>query len=174
MHNFPPFLQQICRYFLDNGANPNVANNYGETPLMDAILSEQIPIGTSVACDLLLSHPDIDVTLSQREDLYHPLHSAAWNNLRGVVKIMLDKGADPRALTLDKNSPLGIAAFRRNREAVYCLAPLNREIIDNADKDGDRAIHYASYQGDVDMLNCLLDHGADPNVANDYDVTPIW
>ena len=58
--------------------------------------------------------------------------------------------------------------------AVTLLAPLNRHVIDNADKDGDRAIHYAAYQGDVNMVSCLLENGADPNVANDYDVTPIW
>ena len=67
----------LFRYFLDNGADPNVANNFGETPLMDSIMSEQIPVGTSVACDLLLSYPNVDVTLSRKEDLYQPIHSAA-------------------------------------------------------------------------------------------------
>ena len=141
---------------------------------MDSIIAFQPPDASSVACELLLQYPNVDVTLCRRDDLYQPLHSAAWYNIRGVVATMLARGADPCALTLDKNSPLGIAAFRRNLEAVYSLAPLNRHIIDNADKDGDCAIHYAAYQGNVDMLNCLLDNGADPNVANDYDVTPIW
>ena len=141
---------------------------------MDAIVASQPPDGTSVACELLLQYAKVDVTLCRRDDLYTPLHSAAWYNMGCAVKKMLDRGADPCALTLDKNSPLGIAAFRKNLEAVYLLAPLNRHVIDNADKDGDRAIHYAAYQGNVDMLKCLLDNGADPNVTNDYHVTPIW
>ena len=159
---------------MDNGADPNVMNEYGETPLMDAIYASQPPDGSPLACELLLQYPNVDVTLCGRDDSYKPLHSAAWHNMRGVVQTMLERGADPCALTLDKNSPLGIAAFGKNLEAVYLLAPLNRHMIDNADKDGDCAIHYAAYQGDVDMLNCLLDNGADPNVANDDHVTPIW
>ena len=143
-------------------------------PHLKSTLLRQSPDGVSVSCDLLLSYPHVDVSLARRDDFYQPLHSAAWNNLRGVVDTMLSRGADPCALTLDKNSPLGIAAFRRNREAVYQLAPLNKHMINNADKDGDRAIHYAAFQGDVDMINCLLDNGADPNVSNDFDVTPIW
>jgi len=83
----------IMKYLLEHGANPNLINQYGETPLMDSISVSQANGVESLSCMLLLNHPSIDVTIGREDDRYTPLHSACWNNLNNAVQILLDKGS---------------------------------------------------------------------------------
>jgi ankyrin repeat protein len=43
-----------------------------------------------------------------------------------------------------------------------------------ADGDGTTALHWASYQDDLDAANRLIRGGANVNAANDLGVTPLW
>ena len=41
------------------------------------------------------------------------------------------------------------------------------------DADGDAPLHGAAQYGDVEILNLLLDKGADPNIKNRLGGTPL-
>jgi hypothetical protein len=42
-----------------------------------------------------------------------------------------------------------------------------------ARESGCTALHYAVHRGDVDIVNLLLEHGADPSIKNDLGKTPV-
>jgi hypothetical protein len=42
-----------------------------------------------------------------------------------------------------------------------------------AQESGSTALHYAVQRGDVDIVNLLLEHGADPSIKNDLGKTPV-
>ena len=42
-----------------------------------------------------------------------------------------------------------------------------------AQESGTTALHFAVRRGDVDVVNLLLEHGADPTIKNDLGKTPV-
>ena len=58
-----------------------------------------------------------------------PLHQAALYN-HGMVKILIERGANVNVLDIDQCSPLYAAAFNENREAVIelCQAGANPQL----------------------------------------------
>jgi ankyrin repeat protein len=87
-----------------------------------------------------------------------PLHSACASRSAGVVKLLLDHGADPNGLEGNGMTPLHTAAGGGNREIVSLL------LIAGADKtrranDGTTAADVARAHGHPE-IGGELDHGA--------------
>ena len=45
--------------------------------------------------------------------------------------------------------------------------------VNAAEADGTTALHWATHNGNLDMIQALLDAGADVNTKNRYDVAPL-
>jgi len=65
------------------------------------------------------------------------------------------------------------AADRGNLAMLKCLVKDLMANVDLKDRDGQTALHYAASCGHVDVVNFLLDNGADPNVADVDGMLPI-
>ncbi len=58
------------------------------------------------------------------------------------------------------------------RDAIALLVWLGFDV--NARRDGETALHWSAWNGDIPMAQMLLDAGADPNIADDtFDATPL-
>jgi ankyrin repeat protein len=107
-------------------------------------------------------------------DGFTALHLAVFGGQEEAARLLLDRGADPNALSTNENvrvPPLGTAAFVRS-------VPLARLLLDSgADVNGRgeggfTALHSAAQNGDEALARLLLERGADSSLATDDDKVP--
>jgi uncharacterized protein len=102
-----------------------------------------------------------------------PLLRAALCGDLTVVRLLLDRGADPLRGTLDDTTPLMVAAgvgwaegftFQYSDEETLELVKLLLEKgarVNDANADGITALHGAAYKGANNVVQLLVDRGAD-------------
>ncbi len=103
------------------------------------------------------------------DDGFTALHLAIFGGQEEAARVLLQRGADPNALStaeIAKVPPLGTAAFVRS-------VPLARLLLDSgADPNGRgeggfTALHSAAQNEDEALARLLLERGADPSLAAD-------
>ena len=104
---------------IDQGADINAANEYGKTPLIQAVESKNLkltklllakgadpnkrdPLVAAIKESQneiaeLLINKGADVTSSDWMTAWTPLHEAMFSSNESVIKLLLSKGADPNA-----------------------------------------------------------------------------
>ena len=102
-------------------------------------------------------------------DGFTALHLAIFGGQEEAARLLLERGADPNALSTNEAvrvPPLGTAAFVRS-------VPLARLLLDSgADVNGPgeggfTALHSAAQNGDEDLARLLLERGADSRLATE-------
>lgn len=97
-----------------------------------------------------------------------PLIGAAREGYIDVVRVLLDKGADPNRTVRGDGSPLIVATDEGHIDVVTLL--LDRGANPNTGVKGDgNALIAAAARGRTEILNLLLDRGADPNAGVEGD-----
>lgn len=103
-------VPQLLALYLAHGASVDAVNSLQETPLMTAVFwafdsKEQIySQDHHMVCRLLLDHqanPDL-----QEEDHKTALHKAAWNCDHVLMQMLLEAGANPRAMDINGCAPI--------------------------------------------------------------------
>lgn len=89
---------------------------------------------------------------------------AAWYSQKGAVKRLLKAGAEPNGMP--NYPPLTAAAFKQNVGIVRGLLAHPKIEVDRRDNDGYTALMWAASKGHEDMVNLLLEAGADPKLKN--------
>jgi ankyrin repeat protein len=124
----------VAAALLQMGANPNAADGAGRTPLFAAVDMHKL--------EWLFSRPT-------------PKASGKLDSA-DVVKLLLDKGANPNA-RLTRRVP-----------------SLQHDSAENANlTSGATPFIKAASVSDVPMMRLLVEHGADPNLTNDGNTTPL-
>ncbi|KAL7307098.1 hypothetical protein TKK_0000831 [Trichogramma kaykai] len=141
----------------EGGADPNLANDKGETPL-------------HVLCQKKCDYDDeSEITIEYR-------------HYQGVAESMLRRGADPTVANAEGSTPLhvlckGYGDNLQLAETLFKLAderyrPILR--VDARDGNGETPLHLATNQsGNNKLVDFLLRRGADKNAANDKRETPL-
>ncbi len=145
----------------------NTKNKDGNTLLHIAAEEGQIEIAE------LFIEKGLDVNALGAVDKT-PLHSAVAYNQLKMVKFLIHKKADVNAKTFYKDTPLQYAVSRGNLlEMLPVLIAAGAKVNDNKDFQEWSPLHWAIYENRGHMMQCLLDHGADPNLTDKCGNTPL-
>ena len=128
--------------------------------------------GVSEAANTLLSHGQS----ADLKDSYSrtPLSYAAANGHKAVVKLLLEKGAEPEA----KDSKYGRTplwwAVENGHEAVVKLLLEKGAELEAKDDNGRTPLWWAAGNGHEAVVKLLLEKGAEPEAKDDNGQTPLW
>jgi len=140
---------EMARVLLDAGADVNETTAAGESSLVLAAHSGNVKFA-----DYLLSR---GANVNTAAAGYTALHAAVLRGEVGLVKALLDQGADP-------NAPLRHGTPSRRFSSDYALP---------SKALGVNALWLASQFGEIEMMRLLLQKGADPRVKTTDGTTTL-
>ena len=172
---------EIVAYLIKHGAEINIANRHGHTPLDEVTFGEvtfakieifallkQIGATHSEGFHLTSTR----VTSTDQRDLDAALLTAAYQGTTEEVVRLLERGADIKAEDKYGDTPLMHAALSGKTEAVALLLKLGADI-EAKDKYGDTPLMHAALFGKTEAVALLLKLGADIEAKNKYGKTPL-
>lgn len=104
-------------------------------------------------------------------DGYNLVESVIKNDT-GNVRMLLDRGADPNAVSAIGNSALMYAAETGNLTIMQLLIKSGAEV-NTTGFNGETPLFLAIFNNDFQSAKYLLEQGANPNVKDDFGVTPL-
>ncbi|HUS04995.1 MAG TPA: ankyrin repeat domain-containing protein, partial [Bryobacteraceae bacterium] len=146
------------RLLLDNAADPNQSDDSGATALMWSIPDVEkvrLLIGRGAKVNAVS-------TLTGRTPL---LIAAGQPGATPIVKLLLEKGADPKVRDRDGQTTILRAAYNGDAETMKLL--LARGVDVNARARGTTALLDAINRNDGVIVDLLLAHGADATAQDD-------
>ncbi|KAH7323772.1 ankyrin repeat-containing domain protein [Rhexocercosporidium sp. MPI-PUGE-AT-0058] len=165
----------IVQTLVEAGVNVNTSFHIWGTALQEACRVKAL----DMVRYLLDKEADPNITpldIHPIEPIQCPLHVAVSNGSIELIEMLLDAGANP-------NRPKGtlwLAATSGRTEIVTRLLQIESLDIDALSSDAGNyaevmgtALHAAVEKDHVDVLNILLDSGADPNVKTRFLGTPL-
>eukprot|EP00301_Raphidiophrys_heterophryoidea_P007556 c12910_g1_i2.p1 GENE.c12910_g1_i2~~c12910_g1_i2.p1 ORF type:complete len:1642 (+),score=461.47 c12910_g1_i2:343-5268(+) len=152
---------------LGEGANVNAIDSEGNTALVHACKKNHLRVA-----EALTEHPDVDVTVKNKQGAYALFFACALKNA-SVVEAMVQKGAkDQVNHRYNGQHPLHIAAQAQDRDTVLLLL---RHVTDvDVLGPGNRTpLHVSCAYANVDVASALIEAGANPNAQMDSGITPL-
>lgn len=148
------------RVLLRAGANPNIRNTSGDTPLIVAASKRSADV-----VRMLIDH-GADITC-RRKNNSTALHVACAAAAPSIVRALVERGADVNALNEANDTPLIVAAATNSFECVCALLESGRDVLVNAQREnGATALHFACTRGNASAAARLLDAGATVDATN--------
>ena len=137
----------IVKVLLEHGANPNLENENGETP-----------IGIAVSL------------LNENEE--EPLSPLEKKNLYSIVDELLKRGADPNYVN-ENGQFHTLLTFALADDEIFDLLIRNGADPTIPDNRGFQALHYAIVHNDLKKIKTLIEAGAGPVKFTDADLATI-
>ncbi|KAH8991188.1 ankyrin repeat-containing domain protein [Lactarius akahatsu] len=153
---------EIARVLLRHGAEPNVKNEDGKTPLhllLERKFHDSDDVNDVLVVERLLLECGADVN-ARDEDNITPLHLASNHRRLEIAQVILD--CDGAEKDRCRQLHMILEAFTRTRRRS-----------ERADEDYTTNLHSASFFGKLEMVRELLDHGARENAENIRGETPL-
>uniref|UniRef100_A0ABD2X5E8 Uncharacterized protein n=1 Tax=Trichogramma kaykai TaxID=54128 RepID=A0ABD2X5E8_9HYME len=163
---------EVVELLLRNGANPNLINEGGLTPLHIICKIENCK-------DLIEKFFEINNDIQQTVQVdmrdnwgNSPLHLALRRENRMAAEVLLRRGADPNSINKDGLTPLHVISMRRrDNDLPNMLIELSNAVdltlqLDIQDKSGNTPLHLALDHGLEKVAELLLINGADANLPN--------
>ncbi|XP_064643268.1 uncharacterized protein LOC135497359 isoform X6 [Lineus longissimus] len=152
---------------MELGAEPDTVDMFGLSPIFAAIRGRWLE-----TVNLLLSK-DVDIN-RQCKIGAAPIHFAALNGDIEIVRVLLDKGAKANLVDKMEATPLILAArFGNIKVGLKLLEVYTPEDVRKANMDGDQAIHFAVTTDNLELVETLIDRGADKDAKNEFGFTPL-
>jgi ankyrin repeat protein len=160
-----------ARFLLSKGANPNVADRNGATPLHVAACCAS----TTDVIKLILETKKVDINVRDKNGQTALLYAVRGNRVDNV-DYLLENGADPAIHDENGDTPVHLAAAAVNKDSAILdlLLVTEKKIdIDERNNAGMTALHMAFRESNFNAARFLLSKGANPNVADENGLTPL-
>lgn len=154
--------QRTVRFLLIKGADVNIKNSDGSTPL-------HVVTSAYIARELISRGANLDARDNEGKT---PLHRKFMSHTKGdiqIIKELIKNGADVNAKDKDDVTPLHMATGSKDlaEKLVENGADVNAK-----DKNGATPLHMAS-RGSKDLAAKLIENGADVNAKDNNGRTPL-
>ncbi len=147
------------------GVNINEVTLTGGTPFMFAVLGDHI----SVASWLHEQGADINAKGSNG---WSAATIAGAKGQTAMAQWLIEAGANINAPDVYQFTPLMRAVDNQHADTAQVLLELGGADVDFADESGNTALHFAVANNQLDVVNLLLNSGADPQHKNRDGITP--
>ena len=182
---FTTMMSSSLRGLLAAGADPNVANDYGATPLGEAAVAANTAViekllaagadangigkdgetplmvlarSSNVEAARLLIQGGADVNAAEAWRGQTALIWAAAQKQPAMVKLLVDSGADPNARSKPNDWDRQVSGEKRRQYRPF---------------GGLTALMYAAREGCADCARALVEGGADIDLAGSRNITPL-
>lgn len=165
---------QAAKFLLENGATVDAKANWNRTPLVHAIRSNDRENTEMV--ELLIEHgANIHIKHAQQAT---PLFDAAgWGKYK-IAEMLLEKGADPNALSRDCSpysayevTPIFCAIWQQKNEMLALLKKYGAKV--NTKDLSSSPLHHAIEYNNLEAAAWLIKEGADRKQLNADGLTPL-
>jgi uncharacterized protein len=147
------------------GADPNIVNDYGTSPLSEACLNSN----AAMVRLLLRNRADANLPIATGET---PLMTCARTGNAEAVRELLEFGAAVQGKEPAQNqTALMWAAAEKHPDVVKVLIDAHADVRART-KQGFSPIHFAARVGDLESLKLLLDSGVDVNFQTQSEANP--
>ncbi len=155
----------VVNALIEAKANLNHVDGVGHTPLMRAADTGQVEVLKALA------KAGADLNVKEPHEGRTALFLAAASGHEAIVKALLEAGADPNILDSDGDSVVLIATQYGYAGVVKALAEGKAEL--NRSNIVYTPLSYAVEQSNKEMIEVLLNAGADPNAKTEGGRTPL-
>jgi ankyrin repeat protein len=157
MHAAVSGSPEAMTLLVDRGASVNTANSAGVTALMMSV--------TDIDKVSLLLAKGADVNAASKRGRTALLLAAMSDRSAGIVRLLMAKGADPKAVDVLKVNALNAAVRGDDIETIRIFADAG-VAADNADFAGFTPLIGAAFSGNVQAVKLLLEKGANVNAVS--------
>jgi ankyrin len=167
----------IVALLLSRGANVNIVDKLGDTPLAtalgEAVFSLKRNVEYSVA-ELLIAS-GANVRHADKSGMT-PLHLAAKSGGQRVAQLLLDRGADVNAVDQNAETPLDVARDAPTADFLLGHGGRTAGIANNGKTrlaEVDRQLFMAAIAGDAQGIRSAVSRGAHVNIRDGSHDTPL-
>ncbi|XP_069787505.1 ankyrin repeat and SOCS box protein 3 isoform X2 [Narcine bancroftii] len=161
---------ELLKALIKKGHSLDIADNRGWCPIHEAATHKTLKCLRLLVCTASLTS-GIELKTFEGETA---LHLAAKHGHLEIVRILLQAGANPDAITNENVTPLFLATEKGYIAVVRILLKYGARINGFHSACLWSVVHQAAYQGHLEVLKFLLGKGADKESKDDYGITPLF
>lgn len=176
----PNPTKESIRLFLKHGARIDTSDEYNGCSILHYFASDTGNVNVELF-NLLLNKddPNNQPDINARDPSgITPLHNLMCRREvpLDVLNAFIENGADVNAEDQDSERPLQVASNWGDESIIKTILPRVQATgdVDDPDKHGRTALHQAAWEGHDKIVQLLLDHGANANVVDGHDRTPLF
>lgn len=153
----------------------NGTDSYGWTALH---VAAKYAVNDPSILSMLLDHPNVDASVLTFETSHSPVHflQAQFDEetFRKILAKFVAKGCPLNKKNGRGETPLVAAVARRNLPVIRGLLKSGQDVgLNQKDERGNTCLHYAALVDDYQLFRLLQENGADIEVQNNYEKTPL-